>query len=314
MQSAVTGRASQLSGIGTHVGNTPLIPLRRVTGGLPPKVRVFAKAEWFNPSGSVKDRPAIQIIRQALRAGLLEGKRLLDSTSGNMGIAYATFGAALGIGVTLTIPESASPERFAILRALGADLILTEGGEGSDGAMLAARELAAEQPERFWYANQYGNPANWQAHYESTGPEVRAQTGGEVTHFVAGLGTSGTIMGTGRYLREQLPGIKIMAFQPDHAFHGLEGLKHMPTALKPDIFDPSFPDEMLEIGTEPAQEMMLRLAREEGLLAGISSGAAAVAAVQVASHLERGVVVTVFPDSAMKYMSELGGAGETGRP
>jgi S-sulfo-L-cysteine synthase (O-acetyl-L-serine-dependent) len=295
---------TRLEGIEAHVGNTPLIPLRRLTAGLPPGVRVLAKAEWFNPSGSVKDRPALSIIRGALAAGQLRGKRLLDSTSGNMGIAYATFGAALGIPVTLTIPQNASPERFTILRALGAELILTDGGEGSDGAILAARELARKQPQAYWYANQYDNPANWQAHYRTTGPEIFLQSAGQITHFVAGLGTSGTVMGTGRYLREVRPEIKVIAFQPDHAFHGLEGLKHMPTALKPGIFDPSLPDETLEIGTEAAREMMLRLAREEGLLVGISSGAAAVAALQVASHLDAGAVVTVFPDSAMKYLSD----------
>jgi cysteine synthase B len=273
-------------------------------------VRVFAKAEWFNPSGSVKDRPALSIIRAAQKAGLLQGKRLLDSTSGNMGISYATFGAALGIRVTLAIPESASPERFSILRALGAELILTDGAEGSDGAILAARVLLDENPGRYWYANQYDNPANWQAHYKSTGPEIHAQTGGQVTHFVAGLGTSGTVMGVGHYLRETLPGVKVIAFQPDHAFHGLEGLKHMPSALKPGIYLPDLPDETLEIETEAAHLMMVRLAREEGLLVGISSGAAAVAALQVAARLDDGLVVTVFPDSALKYLSDLSGRKE----
>jgi len=294
-----------LEGIESHVGNTPLVALRRVTAGLSPRVRVLAKAEWFNPSGSVKDRPAINIIRTAQEAGLLNGKRLLDSTSGNMGISYATFGAALGMPVTLAIPLNASPERFIILRSLGVDLILTDALEGSDGAILSARKLAAEQPERYWYANQYDNPANWQAHYKTTGPEIHAQTRGQITHFVSGLGTSGTMMGTGRYLRESFPGVKVIAFQPDHAFHGLEGLKYMPTALRPGIFDPEFPDETLEIETEPAQAMMGRLAREEGLFVGLSSGAAAVAALRVAARLEEGVVVTVFPDSAMKYLSDL---------
>jgi cysteine synthase B len=294
-----------LEGIEAHVGNTPLVALRRVTTGLSPRVRVLAKAEWFNPSGSVKDRPAINIIRAAQEAGLLKGKRLLDSTSGNMGISYATFGAALGIPVALAIPLNASPERFIILRSLGVELHLTDALEGSDGAILAARKLAAEQPDRYWYANQYDNPANWESHHNTTGPEIRAQTGGQVTHFVAGLGTSGTVMGTGRYLRETLPGAKIIAFQPDHAFHGLEGLKHMPTALNPGIYDPEFPDETLEIETEAAHRMMVRLAREEGLFVGISSGAAAVAALKVAARLDEGVVVTVFPDSAMKYLSDL---------
>ncbi len=292
-------------GLIARVGNTPLLPLRRVTGGLPQAVQIFAKAEWFNPGGSVKDRPALNIIQTALANGdLAEGKRLLDSTSGNMGISYATLGAALGNPVTLTIPASASPERFAILRALGAELMLTDPTEGSDGAILVARELAKERPDLYWYANQYNNPANWQAHYETTGPEIVAQTNGEVTHFVAGLGTSGTLMGTGKYLREQLPDVKVIAFQPDAAFHGLEGLKHMPSAIKPGIYDPEFADETLEVKTEEAREMTLRLAREEGLFVGISSGAAMVAALRVAEQLDEGVVVTVFPDSGDKYLSD----------
>jgi cysteine synthase B len=266
---------------------------------------VFAKAEWFNPGGSVKDRPALHILRTALAKGDLgKGKRLLDSTSGNMGISYATFGAVLGIPVTLAVPASASRERISILRALGAELILTDPTEGSDGAILMARQLAAERPDIYWYANQYDNHANWQAHYVSTGPEILCQTDERVTHFVAGLGTSGTLTGTGRYLREQLPHVKIVAFQPDAAFHGLEGLKHMPTAIKPGIYDAGFADELHEVKTEDAHAMVLRLAREEGLFVGISSGAAAVAALRVAEELEEGVVVTLFPDAGYKYLSD----------
>src|SRR5215207_8022600 len=288
-----------------HVGNTPLLPLRKLGRKLPARVRVFAKAEWFNPGGSVKDRPALNIIRSALANGDLgKGKRLLDSTSGNMGISYATFGAVLGIPVTLAVPGSASSERIAILRALGAELILTDPTEGSDGAILMARQLAAENPEHYWYANQYNNDANWQAHYKSTGPEILCQTNEQVTHFVAGLGTSGTLMGTGKYLREQLPHLKIISFQPDASFHGLEGLKHMPTAIKPAIYDPSFADQTLGMVTEDAHKMVLRLAREEGLFVGISSGAAAVAALKVAGELEAGVVVTLFPDAGYKYLSD----------
>lgn len=294
-----------LDGLTAHVGNTPLLPLRRVTRDLSPRVQVFAKAEWFNPGGSVKDRPALNIIQTALTQGDLgNGKRLLDSTSGNMGISYATFGAALGIPVTLAIPASASPERMSVLRALGAELILTDPLEGSDGAILKARELVAEQPDVYWYANQYNNPANWEAHYKSTGPEIEAQTNGEVTHFIAGLGTSGTLMGTGRYLKEKLPQVKIVSFQPDDGFHGLEGLKHMPTAIKPGIYDESLADEQLEVRTETAYEMVKRLAREEGLFAGISSGAAAVAALRVAGELDEGVIVTLFPDAGYKYLSD----------
>ncbi len=292
-------------GLDSMVGNTPLLPLRRVTAGLSPQVQVLVKAEWFNPGGSIKDRPALNILRTALAAGHLPpGKRLLDSTSGNMGIAYATLGASLGVPVTLAIPANASPERLTILRALGAELILTDPLEGSDGAILAARQLAAEQPARYFYARQYDNPANWQAHYQSTGPEIVQQTGGAVTHFVAGLGTTGTLMGTGRALRDMVPGVKILAFQPDAPFHGLEGLKHLPTAIQPGIFDPTFADATLEVDTEAAHEMTLQLARQEGLFVGISSGAAAVAAIRVAAGLNAGTVVTVFPDAGYKYLSE----------
>jgi len=302
---AQESRLPPMGGLETVVGNTPLIPLRRLSADLPKSVRVLAKAEWFNPGGSVKDRPALHILRTALQDGSLTGgKRLLDSTSGNMGIAYATFGAALGIPVTLAVPGNASPERIAILRSLGAEILLTDPLEGSDGAIRAARKLAAEQPERYYYANQYDNPANWQAHFLTTGPEIVCQTEGRVTHFVAGLGTSGTLTGVGRYLREYNPHIQIIAGQPDSSFHGLEGLKHMPTAIKPGIFDPDLPDRTLVISTEEAYKMVRRLGREEGLFVGISSGAAALAALQVASELVGGVVVTVFPDAGYKYLSD----------
>jgi cysteine synthase B len=272
---------------------------------LPPRVKIFIKAEWFNPGGSVKDRPALNIIQNAFIDGHLgNGKRLLDSTSGNMGISYATFGAALGIPVTFAIPASASPERLTLLRALGAEVMLTDPSEGSDGAILVARQLAAERPDLYWYANQYSNPSNWQAHYLSTGPEILAQTNGQVTHFIAGLGTSGTLMGTGRYLREHIPSVQIISMQPDAPFHGLEGLKHMPSAIKPGIYDESLASTNLEVRTEAAHEMTLRLAREEGLFVGISSGAATVAAMQLASQLDEGVIVTVFPDAGYKYLSE----------
>jgi cysteine synthase B len=302
--------ARPAGGLEQAVGNTPLIPLRRVTAGLPPKVQVLAKAEWFNPGGSIKDRPALNILRAALLDGsltvgkLAHGKRLLDSTSGNMGIAYATFGAALGIPVTLAVPENASAERFAILRALGAELVLTDPLEGSDGAIRTARKLAAEQPELYFYANQYDNPANWQAHYLTTGPEIVQQTDCRITHFVAGLGTSGTLTGVGRYLRDYNPEVQVIAAHPASPFHGLEGLKHMPTAIQPGIFDPAFADRTLDIETEAAYQMVQRLAREEGLFVGISSGAAALAALQVAAELEEGVVVTVFPDAGYKYLSD----------
>jgi cysteine synthase B len=297
---------SELNGLAAHVGNTPLLPLRRVTlRQASQHVQVYAKAEWFNPGGSVKDRPALNILRTGMANGDLgSGRRLLDSTSGNMGIAYATFGAALGIPITLCVPANASPERITILRALGAEVVLTDPSEGSDGAILAARKMAEDRPDLYWYANQYNNDANWKAHYETTGPEIVAQTNGAVTHFVAGLGTSGTLMGTGHYLREHLSEVEIIAFQPDASFHGLEGLKHMPTAIKPGIYDSSFAERTLEVQTESAYEMVRRLAREEGLFVGISSGAAAVAALKVASELDEGVVVTIFPDAGYKYLSD----------
>jgi cysteine synthase B len=293
--------APSVEGLETLVGNTPLLPLNSLSSS----VKIFAKAEWYNPGGSVKDRPALNIIRTALAAGeLAGGKRLLDSTSGNMGIAYATLGISLGVPVTLAIPANASPERLTILKALGAELVLTDPLEGTDGAIQVARKMALENPARYFFADQYNNPANWQAHYLTTGPEIVEQTGGQVTHFVAGLGTTGTLMGTGRYLRQYNPGIQILGVQPDASFHGLEGLKHMPTAIQPGIYDQSFPDRILEVSTEAAYEMTLRLASQQGLLVGVSSGAAAVAALQIATELQQGVVVTVFPDSGYKYLSE----------
>ncbi len=293
------------NGLEARVGNTPLLRIRNLSAGLSPDVRLFAKAEWFNPAGSIKDRTAVNIIRTAIAQGkLMPGKRLLDSTSGNMGIAYATYGIAMGIPVTLCLPANASPERIIILRALGAELVLTDASAGSDGAILEARRLAAENPELYWYANQYDNPANWQAHYVTTGPEILAQTDGAITHLVVGLGTSGTMMGTGRYLREKLPDVKIVAVQPDAAFHGLEGLKHMVSAIQPAIYEPSFADRTVEIRTEAAHAMVRAMGRQEGLFVGISSGAAMAAALQVARELKEGTVVTVLPDAGYKYLSD----------
>ncbi len=295
----------QPAGIDSLVGKTPLIPLQRITGRISPHVKIFAKAEWFNPGGSIKDRPALNIIRTAIANGeLTAGKRLLDSTSGNMGISYATLGSALGIPVTLTIPANASPERITMLRAMGAELILTDPLEGSDGALLIARKIAKENPDSYYYANQYDNPANWQAHYQSTGPEIVDQTNGSVTHFVAGLGTSGTLTGTGRFLKEFDPNIQLIAVQPASPFHGLEGLKHMATAIQPAIYSPAIIDKTIEIETEVARSMTRRLAHEEGLFVGISSGAAVAAALRVAGELESGVVITVFPDAGYKYLSD----------
>ncbi len=288
-------------GVESHVGNTPLLPLRHISSRVP----IYAKAEWFNPGGSVKDRPALNIIRAALAAGELAGeRRLLDSTSGNMGIAYATLAAVFDVPVTLVIPANASPERLTILKALGAEIIQSDPLEGTDGAIQVAQEMAAEEPRRYFYADQYNNPANWQAHYLTTGPEIVEQTGGDLTHFVAGLGTSGTLMGIGRYLRQYNPDIQIIGIQPDAAFHGLEGLKHMSTAIQPGIYDPSFADRVLEVPTEAAYDMTLQLARQEGLFVGVSSGAAAIAAQEIAAELKQGSVVTIFPDAGYKYLSE----------
>ncbi len=287
------------------VGNTPLIPLQRIHTPLPDSVQILAKAEWFNPSGSVKDRPALNILRRALAEGkLTNGRHLLDSTSGNMGIAYATFCAALGIPLTLVIPANASAERLAILRALGAEVILSDPTEGTDGAMRVARHMEEETPERYYYANQYDNPANWQAHFESTAPEILSQTQGRLTHFVAGMGTSGTLMGVARYFREHAPWVEIIAVQPEGPLHGLEGLKHMPSAIRPAIYEPTFAHRTIAVSTEEAYAMVRRLARKEGLFVGISSGAAAVAALKIAETLKEGSLVTIFPDAGYKYLSE----------
>ncbi len=290
-----------------RVGNTPLLRLRHVTADLPASVEMWVKAEWFNPSGSIKDRPALRILRRALESGALNesrGQRLLDSTSGNMGIAYATYCAARGIGVTLAVPENASPERLSLLRALGAELVLTDSLEGSDGAMREAQRLSQAHPDRYYYANQYDNPANWQAHYATTGREVLTQTRGRVTHFVAGLGTSGTLVGTGRRLKEYNPAIQLVAIQPDAPFHGLEGLKHMATAIKPGIYDERIVDGTATVSTEDAYAMTLRLAREEGLFVGISAGAAVSGALQMAGTMKQAVIVAVLPDAGFKYLSE----------
>jgi cysteine synthase B len=296
------------------IGNTPLIQLRRVTAHLPENISIYAKAEWTNPGGSVKDRAALNIVRTAEANGQLRpGMTLVDSTSGNTGIAYAMLGAARGFKVKLFVPANASPERIAILRAYGAELVLTDPLEGSDGAIRAVRDLIAHEPDAYFYGDQYNNPANWQAHYKSTGVEIWAQTEGRVTHFIAGLGTSGTLMGTGRRLKDYNPSVQIIALQPDSPFHGLEGLKHMETAIKPGIYEERFADRNLGISTDETYAMALRLAREEGLLVGISAAAATVGALHVAAELaergEPGVIVTLYPDSAAKYLSHAPFAG-----
>ena len=286
------------------IGRTPLVRLRRFEAGTP-GVELYAKAEWQNPGGSVKDRAAARMILAGEASGaLVKGRTILDATSGNTGIAYATVGAARGYKVKLCVPDNASRERKLILRALGAELVLTDPLEGTDGAIREARRLHASDPERYFYPDQYNNEANWRAHYDTTGAEIIEQTSGRLTHFVAGLGTSGTFVGTGRRLRQFNPAIRLISFQPDGPLHGLEGLKHMDSAIVPGIYDPKLADEDLRIDTETAYEMVRRLAREEGLLAGISSGAALAASLEIARRLTRGVVVTVFPDGAEKYLTE----------
>ena len=288
------------------IGNTPLLRLGRVTAHLNPRVSLLVKAEWFNPGGSVKDRPAAAILQQALASGELTPERvLLDSTSGNMGIAYATLASSLGLRVCLAVPSNASPERLAILRAHGAELHLTDPTEGTDGARQVAAQLAHDEPQRYFFADQYRNPANWQAHYATTGPEIFRQTRGQVTHFVAGLGTTGTMTGAGRYLRANVPSVRLVAVQPDGPMHGLEGLKHLPTAHIPEIYDASVPDEIVTVDTESAYAMARRLARSEGLLVGVSAAAAVDAALRVAERLDQGTLVVLLPDSGLKY---LGGA------
>ena len=283
------------------VGGTPLVRLRRLAEG---PVEVHVKCEWMNPAGSVKDRPALWMIRDAEERGLLANgrRRLLDSTSGNTGIALAQLAAARGHQVTLTMPSNASPARIQLLRLLGAELILTDALEGSDGARTVARDMAAEQPERYVFLDQYSNPMNWRAHYESTAPEIWRQTLGRITHFVAIMGTSGTFTGVSRRLKELNPTIRRITVQPDAAYHGIEGTKHYLSTEIPPIFDAGLVHEQIEVSTEEAQKMVRRLAVVEGLPTGISGGAAVVAALRVARQLSEGVIVTVLPDNVLKNL------------
>jgi cysteine synthase B len=290
-----------------RIGNTPLLRLERASSQFP-NVEIYAKAEWFNPGGSVKDRAAYSMIREGERHGdLRPGKVILDATSGNTGIAYAMIGAALGYRVKLCLPSSASPERKHILQAYGVDIVYTPGGEGTDGAIRRVKEIYEADPEKYFYPDQYGNPANPAAHYAGTAEEIWHQTEGRITHFVAGLGTSGTFVGTTRRLKELNPKIRCISMQPDSGFHGLEGLKHMATAIVPPIYDSKLADEDIAVRTEDGQQMAKRLAREEGLLVGVSSGGALWACLDVARRWPRddhAVIVTVFPDSGEKYLSE----------
>ena len=286
------------------IGRTPLVRLHRFERDTP-GVELHAKLEWQNPGGSVKDRAAARMILDGEASGRLKpGKVIIDATSGNTGIAYATVGAARGYSVKLCLPDNASPERKLVLRALGAELVLTNPLEGTDGAIREAKRLVAEDPNKYFYPDQYSNDANWRAHYDTTAPEIIEQTSGRLTHFVAGLGTSGTFIGTGRRLRKFNPAIKLISFQPDAPFHGLEGMKHMASAIVPPIYDPTLADEDLRVGTEDAYRMVRRLAREEGLLAGISSGAALAVVLELARRIKNGVIVTIFPDGAERYLTD----------
>jgi len=290
-----------------RIGNTPLLRLERIGRDFP-NIEFCAKAEWFNPGGSVKDRAALSMIQGGLETGKLSaGKTIIDATSGNTGIAYAMIGAALGYPVALCLPDSASHERKRILAAFGAEMIITPGDEGTDGAIRRVQKVVAGDPEEYFYPDQYSNPANWKAHYRGTANEIWEQTAGRITHFVTGLGTSGTFIGTTRRLKELNPAIRCISLQPDAAFHGLEGWKHMPTALRPAIYDSELADENLEVSTEGAYHLVKRVAREEGLLLSPSAGAALLGCFEVAKNIPKGqsaVMVTVFADSGTKYLSE----------
>jgi len=292
------------SSIVARVGNTPLIELKNISVEVAP-VRIFAKAEWFNPAGSVKDRPALNMILEAENQGYLtKDKTILDATSGNTGIAYAMIGAALGYRVKLAIPQNAGSLFKQILTAYGAQLHYSSAQDGSDGAIRAARRLYESNPDEYFYPDQYNNDANWMAHYKGTGVEIYQQSEKMVSHFIAGLGTSGTFTGTSRRLKEYNKNIRCISFQPDSPFHGLEGLKHMETSIVPGIYEPDLADDNIEVTTEDAQEMVKRLAREEGMLVGVSAGAAAASALKVARQLSNGFIVTIFPDSAHKYFDQ----------
>src|ERR1700736_3660112 len=289
------------------VGNTPLLRLARV-GREFPNVELAAKAEWFNPGGSVKDRPALSMIQAGLTSGVLSpGKTIIDATSGNTGIAYAMIGAAMGYPVTLCLPDSASHERKRILIAYGATLEITPGDEATDGAIRRVHQMVAADPEKYFYPDQYSNPANWQAHYRGTANEIWEQTAGRITHFVAGLGTSGTFVGTTRRLKELNPAIRCISLQPDAPFHGLEGWKHMETAIRPAIYDDKLADENLGVSTEESYGLVKKIAREEGLLISPSAAAALLGCFQIAARIPQeddAVIVTVFADSGAKYLSE----------
>ncbi len=298
-------RRIEESAILQQIGGTPLLRVRLFEKEFP-DVEVYAKAEWFNPGGSVKDRPALFMMRDGIERGLLgPGVTLIDSTSGNTGIAYAMVGAALGIPIKLVLPENASEERKRTLKAYGADIVYSDALEGSDGAQRLAAKIYDENPEAYFRACQYDNPANPQSHEETTAPEIMEQTGGRVDHFVAGLGTTGTLVGAGRGLKKLKPGVKIWAVMPSDGFHGLEGMKHIPTAIRPKIYDESVQDELILAGTEESFDLAEQMTREEGVFIGHSAGAALVGVREVARRIGSGVVVTVFPDGGDRYLSEM---------
>jgi len=286
------------------IGDTPLLQIRRVAEGIPTGVRIFAKLEGFNPGGSVKDRPALRMVQEGIRVGKLRpGKTILDSTSGNTGIALAMIGRVLGYPVELVVPANVSMERKRIIQAYGAKVTFSDPMEGSDGAIRECRKILEKNPDKYFKPDQYFNPMNPQAHYESTGPEIYRQTRGEITHFIAGIGTGGTVMGAGRYFKEVNPNIKVIAVEPDDALHGLEGLKHMATSIVPGIYHEEELDEKIPVSTDDAYSMVYRLSQEEGLLVGQSSGAALLAALKIARKLRSGTLVTIFPDFGDKYLS-----------
>ena len=304
MPPTVSSERRSVTSVVDLIGNTPLVRLRSFEEGLR-NVELYAKLEGKNPGGSVKDRPAARMIAEGEKSGALRpGKTILDATSGNTGIAYAMIAAAQRIPVRLCIPDNVTPERKRILRAYGAELVPTNPLEGSDGAIRKARELYAADPERYFYPDQYNNDGNWRAHFETTGPEIIEQTSGRITHFVAGLGTSGTFMGVGRRLRQFTPAIRLISMQPAEALHGLEGLKHMESAIVPGIYDSKLADRDIRVGTEDAYEMTRQLAKREGLLVGISSGANLAAALTIGREVSDAVVVTIFCDGGEKYLSE----------
>ena len=297
-------KSPKASRVADLIGGTPLVPLDRLTAHVSRGVRLYAKAEWHNPGGSVKDRAALGMVRAAERAGLTKDEILLDATSGNTGIALAMLGAAEGYRVTLCVPANLSTERKRILKAYGAELVFTPATEGTDGAQRRAKALAASDPRKYRYLDQYNNEANWRAHFETTGPEIWEQTGGAISHFVACLGTTGTFVGVGRHLKKMSRTVRLVGVQPDSPLHGLEGVKHLETSVVPGIWDPTLADELMFVATEDAQAACRRLTRAEGILVGTSSGAAFDAALRLAERIREGVIVTVFPDAGTSYLGE----------